>query len=272
VKNRYNRGLQNKEAFCEVLESTDNFYSYKYTPGVLLSSKQSYHNTKSFLNFAQEYVWNKTGETSLSEECKSFYFNKTLSRLNLFNKKHGHYEESNLQINSLECLPVSNLLEFLTEKFYSSFEATSFHGDLHDDNILITDKSFKLIDWRESFDKNTQFGDKYYDLAKYLHTLEFNVHAMDNELYSINELSSKNYHINNDLSFNQLDATRAFFDHLTSFNYSKERVKIINALIYINMAPLYNGKLSEYLYFLGRYLLNQSYYNRGEQDEYFNRT
>lgn len=49
-----------------------------------------------------------------------------------------------------------------------------FHGDFILDNILISNAGFKLIDWREDFGGNFEFGDIYYDLAKLNHSLHVN--------------------------------------------------------------------------------------------------
>ena len=45
----------------------------------------------------------------------------------------------------------------------------NFHGDLHFENIIINPKEIKLLDWRQDFGSNLNYGDLYYDFAKLLH-------------------------------------------------------------------------------------------------------
>ena len=79
-----------------------------------------------------------------------------------------------------------------------------FHGDLHFENI-IKKKIFKLIDWRDSFDKDIYFGDIYYDLAKILHGLIVNHSIIKKEKFEINIKDNKiNYKIKQKPGYNSL--------------------------------------------------------------------
>ena len=57
---------------------------------------------------------------------------------------------------------------------------SEFHGDLVLDNIIDTGTDFILIDWRENFVDDKQYGDIYYDFAKFEHSL-FISHKMLND-------------------------------------------------------------------------------------------
>ena len=66
--------------------------------------------------------------------------------------------------------PISELLNLVDWDNLSSGIPTRFHGDLHFENILISETgNFSLLDWRQDFAGLQEYGDLYYDLAKLLH-------------------------------------------------------------------------------------------------------
>lgn len=50
----------------------------------------------------------------------------------------------------------------------------------------------------------------------------------------------------------QLDSFDSF---LNKYDYNKKKVMILNAIIWLNMAPLYENPLQEFLFYLGKFNL-----------------
>ena len=127
----------------------------------------------------------------------------------------------------------------------------SFHGDFILDNIIKTETEYKLIDWRDEFASELYYGDIYYDLAKLKHNIIFNHKNIRNELYS---LIYTNEEVSIDLKCNyflmkQLEDYNIF---VKENSYNLNKIDILVSLIWINMSPLYEGKLSEFLFYFGK--------------------
>ncbi len=260
AKSRYQRGLAFKGVFADVTQWQGNFYAYRFQAGSLLSARINAFECAKFLEWSQQNLWRDVSVSSIdfSKLCYAFYFQKTLGRLNDFCRKLlpcGEIES--VVINGQSCLPVAKLLSQLSSQFYAQGLPSTYHGDLHDDNVICTpDSSYVLIDWRESFGACLEAGDRYYDLAKFLHTLNFSVIAMKNKAYQVLHDGHK-VSISHDTSANGAAAIVAFNEFAVKYRYDLRRIRIIEALIYINMSPLYANDLGQYLYYLGRYLLQR---------------
>jgi hypothetical protein len=117
-----------------------------------------------------------------------------------------------------------------------------------------------LIDWRESFGESINIGDIYYDLAKLNHALLLSGKIVRKNLYGC-DIKDKNIKI----SFNIDNLLQEYNIQLLNFideeGYDKKKVQILSSLIFLNIAPLYDGTYSKLLYFLGQFKLNQVLYN-----------
>lgn len=260
-KMRYERAKKYNGIFANVLQLQGNFYSYTFQDGKQLSRIINFVECYKFLCWVEQYLWRDVSidEEKFFEVSYDFYYNKTLQRLNLFCHKYllGGEENDELFINDLRCDKVANLLNQIDPTFFRIGIPSTYHGDLHLDNIIKTKTGYVLIDWRESFGSSIDIGDRYYDLAKFLHVLELNVDVMDRYRYSL-KVDAKNYCINHDCDYRSLEALEAFWRFVIDRGYSRNRIRILNALVYINMAPLYAREMGTYLYYLGRYSLQKA--------------
>ena len=50
----------------------------------------------------------------------------------------------------------------------------------------------------------------------------------------------------------------AFWTFCARHGYDRHRIQVLNALIFVNMAPLYDRPLADYLYLLGRHRLAEA--------------
>lgn len=119
---------------------------------------------------------------------------------------------------------------------------------------MLKGDNFCLIDWREDFGGDLYNGDKYYDLAKLRHNIHFNHENINKGLFSIEE---KKNNINVDMKcnyylINQLGDYEKF---VKENNLDLKKIKILNYLIWINMAPLHEYPLSNFLFNFGKYNL-----------------
>lgn len=287
ARDRFIRGTRHKGPFVRVGEHRGNFFSYKFEEGKLLSEhirkaqtpQSAAREYRAFLDWMYVNLWEAKDpdKSGFKELLSKFYIKKTESRLSDFSgKDENSYETQVVIINDAVCQPVGEILVALRDKILSGGLPSTFHGDLHDDNVLLTPEGdFRLIDWRESFGGDREIGDRYYDLAKLLHTLTFSVEAMEQEKYFIEcskpdlargeepreslPEATKVIQIGNHRDSSVSECLDAFWSFVRDNHYSSERVELIQALVFLNMSPLYEGSLSEYLYLLGRYKLSQIY-------------
>jgi thiamine kinase-like enzyme len=131
-----------------------------------------------------------------------------------------------------------------------------FHGDLHFENILLTEiDSFLLLDWRQNFSGIIEYGDIYYDLAKILHGIIVSHEMVHKDLYFINDEENL---INTNIYRNQghVEIEQEFYKYLREKGYDAKKVRILTALIYLNIATLHHYPYSKFLFFFGKYMLN----------------
>jgi len=262
---RFTRAKSYKNIFTSVKNKTGNYYSYLYQPGNVLSKELTYHKCLSFLEWAQKNLWIKDLSTNSIEFEKityMFYFTKTMRRIDTFIDKFlPEKKESNVTINALSCACAKDLVREIDQNFYKESLPSMYHGDLHADNIICTSENdYRLIDWRHNFGDSVHIGDLYYDLSKFYHTLVLSVNTMEKNYFHTKTIDMKKNQIfiNHALNFNEFDAADAFWRFIKQYDYDPKRIKIIDALIFLNMSPLYSQSMAIYLYYLGRYLLHKA--------------
>jgi thiamine kinase-like enzyme len=153
------------------------------------------------------------------------------------------------------------ITQFDTEVFYDNPMYSLFHGDLQFDNILWDGHSnkFTYIDWRESFGGSTEGGDVYYDLAKlYGGTIiPYSMMKEENAItfYEGSTIASYDYFISEDL----YDFRNYYEGWLADNGYDLNKVKLITAIIFLNMSPLHDEKFGKMLWFKAIELLSEHY-------------
>ena len=237
-----------------IINSSDNFMVMEKIEGIILSEYYQYGEIYNLLTWAKNNLWiNENKNDEYKNNCLHFYFNKTINRINdisFLNKTKeiniingintGTINELMTQISTLDIL--------LTDTFYH------FHGDFILDNIIKTNDSYILIDWRHEFDNQIMYGDIYYDLAKLRHNIIFN---HKNILQNLFEVVYNNDNVTVDLKCNYflIQQLSDYDKFICENNFNLKKIKIITSIIWINMSPLYDGKLSEFLFYFGKYNL-----------------
>lgn len=237
---------------------TRNMYSYKKINGRIFSDTITVPRFKQFMQWI-ETLWIDSPENLLTQYEKNkyleFYRDKTFKRVQKYFRRFG-CDDSSQYINGIFVPPIMSILNQIDWQWIADGKPVLFHGDLHIENILDTDKSFCLLDWRQNFGGLKDYGDLYYDLAKLSHGLIVSHDIIRKNLYKIN-IDGQN--VSFDLLRKQIliECENWFKQYLISNNYDYDKVEIITALIFLNIAVLHHQPYAEMLFHLGKLMLYQ---------------
>ena len=256
VQNRVDRAEYLKNLIPKIEGHSKHFFYYKYQPGAVLSKSRDTSIIISLLNWASENLWIRKQRSNISEFreiCNRFYLEKSKIRIDLFLESRG-IEDKDLIINSIKVPSTAELLELAKGVLLDDLIECGFHGDFILDNIITDDEKFQLIDWRESFGGNLQFGDLYYDLAKLNHSLHINHDIVNRELFFVEAVDGQiecgilrnDYHV---IMQKELEN----FARLNKLSIRK--IRTLSALIWLNMSPLHHHPFDLFLHYYGKFNL-----------------
>ena len=259
TKYKFDKYLSNKKVFPNNLAYKNNYISYDFIKGKNYYDVLNKKNFLDLLIFCKKKLWKKSKnkKTIFYNSCKNFYFNKTIKRLNLYKKIYPNYDSIKF-VNKTKLLSIDFLLKKL--KWDTLFLGLPYfiHGDLQFDNIIKTKKSFKLIDWRGDFSGLYKYGDIYYDLSKLYGGMIINYKKIKENKFNF-KINGSKLLINFESCKNFKEIESIFFNFLKKNNFSIEKVKIITALIFLNMAPLHTKPFSNLLFQYARLLLTKNF-------------
>ena len=259
VQKRVKRSMQLSGLVPPVTSYSENLFKYNFTEGNLFSKTVNPQKMRAFLQWSSKNMWDLKSEKSISQLCKKFYIDKTLSRVNMF---LGKREDTHIQINGESIPPVDEMLSSIDEQWLCNGKASKIHGDLILDNVIETPTGFTLIDWRQDFAGDLQVGDLYYDLAKLNHNLVFNHELVNAGRYDISE-SNSNISCDILCSKNLIDCREVLRDFISSNGLDMSKVDVLTGIVWINMAPLHEHPLDKFLFNFGKYNLYSSLKKRG---------
>jgi len=267
TKNRYERATKSLVGLCPPIEGCrGNFYSYKKVTGQTLYNVLNTKTVRDFLHWAKANLWKKNndpleGGKDFKEICRDFYYKKTMKRLDMFYKKTGIDDSGNL-INGVSVPTLKELLDKIDWEYIIQGTPCNFHGDLQFDNILVTRddvsnlEKFILLDWRQDFGGIITAGDIYYDLAKLYGGTILSYQLIKDGMFSF-DISGTSVYYNFFLKNDLLEAKEEYESFILKNDYDLKKIKMITALIFLNMSPLHNGPFDLMLYFLGKNMLNK---------------
>ena len=257
-QNRVKRTNYLNDTTPKIVSSKGNFYKYKYEDGDLFSTISNRSNFLSFIKWAEKKLWKPVQNYDPEKfkiDCKNFYYTKTLSRINDFHEKKNITDSSNI-INGESIPTLKELLLKINFDELMSDTPTNFHGDFILDNVLkVSDEKYKLIDWRQDFAGNLEGGDKYYDLAKLAHNLVVNHDIIDKDLFEISINNNNEIKVNINRIQTLVDSEKIYFEYLKKKNYNIKKIKLLRAIIWLNMSPLHHNPFDLFLYYYGKYEL-----------------
>ncbi len=161
------------------------------------------------------------------------------------------------KINGEQMPSLHDLLNQVDWSWMSKGLAGQFHGDFHFENIIYSknEDKFKFLDWRQDFAGDLSIGGIYYDLAKLMHGLIVNHGIIANNQYNVSWIDSE---IKFDLHRKQslVECEQRLNAWVRENNYELKKVRVLTALIYLNIAALHHHPYSLLLYGLGKSMLN----------------
>lgn len=247
----------NPTVFPTITHQVGQFYSYDFQAGETLYQVNSRETFARLLEWLGTNLWKRhsVDQTSMRGTCQKFYQTKTLERLSMYNRKYINSDVPTV-VNGRNIPSTSEILSLVPWARLFEGIPCFMHGDLQFDNILFNaaTQSFTLLDWRQDFGGHVEFGDLYYDLAKLYGGIVLN--------YDFIKLNLLNYSENEygiTFDFAQRFQTKNYLlqlsEYISSNGYDLKKVKILVALIYLNMSPLHHYPFDKILYSLGRDLL-----------------
>ena len=247
---RVKRGQSLGPIVPQILGNNSHFFSMDLVKGDVLSEYYVHGEVYNVLKWAQDNLWiDKNVDPNHRYTCHKFYFLKTSDRVGELD--FGSEFDT---INGVRTGPIRALLNrvvwdaMYTDTFYQ------FHGDFIMDNIMKTPDSYKLIDWRQDFGGNLFHGDMYYDLAKFRHNIIFNHLNVDSDLFTL-EFEEDGAIVDLKCNYFLMRQLEDFDKFVSENNLDLKKIKILTALIWINMAPLHEFKISKFLFYFGKYNL-----------------
>ncbi len=260
IANRVDRA-QRLEAFVpQVTASTQNMYRYRKVEGKVLSRIVTIPLFDQLLDdcgkFWQAETLTHDKRHDFRQTCMKFYRDKTFERISLFYKKFD-LQDGTQSINGKRMPKLEVLLGSLDWDWIADGRPGRFHGDLHFENIIWSEreKKFVFLDWRQDFGGNLSIGDIYYDLAKLQHGLIISHELIAKNFFNVRyDTESLNY----DFYRTQIlvECEQHFRSWLTGQGYDRKKVSVLTALIYLNIAVLHHHPYALMLYALGKSILN----------------
>jgi hypothetical protein len=261
IANRVKRVKELQGFVPDIYTHRANMYCYKKINGEVLSNVVNLPIFEKFLtkclDFWLEKDLNLEKSKKFQNNCLRFYKNKTFERVELFYKNFN--QKDDVAVINGELMPsLQDLLNQIDWGRMSKGLAGRFHGDFHFENILYSksDKKFTFLDWRQDFAGDLSVGDIYYDLAKLMHGLIVNHGIIANDQYTASWVDGEikfNLHRKQSL----VECEQRLNEWIEENNYDLKKVRVLTALIYLNIAALHHYPYSLLLYGLGKKMLKQ---------------
>jgi len=256
---RVERNKRLTKMIPSVIDFRENFYCYKFVNGKVISKCLNLPIFKKLINNLNNFWEDKKLSSeelkSFHEKCLTFYKEKTLKRVNNFLIKYD-YEDKEEIINGIKVPSIKELLDFINWENLKEGIPVSFHGDLHFENIILTETGeFLLLDWRQNFSGLLDYGDLYYDLAKILHGIIVSHEKINHNEFFIKE-EEDSIIVDITRSQMQVEIEQLFYSMILNKALDLNKVKTLTALIYLNIAALHHDPYSKFLFYFGKYTLN----------------
>jgi len=274
LKNRYKRSKILKGLCPEIHFIKNYFYAYNKVEGKVLYDIIDENIMKKFINWLDEKVWLKKKisdiETkSFVKACYRFYYHKSLDRISSYQKKHN-IDDKPTKINGIKIPSVRNLLDQINWDYISNGIPSIFHGDLHFDNILMTNSGkFLILDWRQDFSGIIEYGDMYYDLAKLNGGMIVDYKSIKDNKFTFKN-NKEGIVIEHDITNNLINSKNIFTNYLNSEKLDITKINILTGLIFLNMSPMHNEPFDHFIYNLGKLTLYQALLNEYNTASYHN--
>jgi NDP-sugar pyrophosphorylase family protein len=244
-------------AIPPVVPSPPGWLAYEKARGDTLRDRLDGPEILALLDWISTALWTARDDgPAFRDAARRFYGDKTRTRLKAYLDDRGIAEPpGGTAINGVPTATVAEALERDLDGLVAAAVPALFHGDLHEGNIIAGEDGYRLIDWRDEFGGLDDRGDQLYDLAKLLHTLELPESVMDAATFRLAQAPDGGLTLGQPDTELRADGRRALWEWCAARGLDLDAIGAIDAIVYINMAPLYDRALGDYLYAFGRWLL-----------------
>ncbi len=241
-----------------IVDSTDNMFCYNRVDGEIMSKAITPIMFRRFLVWLEPLWESRPAIPEFEHKCLQFYKEKTKQRIDDYFRRFGYKDEEQI-INDVRVPTTYCMLNNIDWKNVVIGSPTRFHGDLHFENILCTPATdeFCLLDWREDFAGSLVVGDIYYDFAKLLHGFIISHELINKNLYEITTQSDNLIKFDFLRKHSSLQLEADLRHYVMEKGYDWKKVKILTALIYLNIAALHHEPYCHLLFVLGKLLLHE---------------
>lgn len=262
IRGRIARNQLLGNAVPKLLGYTKNYYKYEFVEGQDLSTVENIQDTiLPLLSFSKKHLWEKIELDEINRAifrnaCLGFYYQKTLTRLNNFYDKSSVVDREDI-INGQSIPKVEDIFKLIDWDWISDGFPCIGHGDLNLSNVLfLRDNSFKLIDFRQDFGGLVDKFDAYYDFAKlYCSFLLPRQSANDGKFSVVEKDGLVDTNIEIPETFQK--SKEIFEKWIIDEGFDLKKVKVLTAIVFLNMAALHSDPLNKYLF----YFAKQNLYN-----------
>ncbi len=263
ISDRVKRTKYLKNHVPNIIDSSDNFYTYDFIKGEVFSKKVTGKRFEYLLSWLDDF-WKpiqltKSEEKEFQHGCEEFYGSKTFERIDLYYEKFYNKDVDEI-VNDNKLPPLLEVFKRLDMSWLTDGVPSIFHGDLHFENILVNKTNdglpFSLLDWRQNFNGVHEYGDLYYDLAKLYHGLIISHDFINRNHYNYNrELNTVYYDFHRKNT--NIECEKILQNYVEKQNLDWKKVKVITSLIFLNIAGLHHYPYCHLLYYLGRVMLTE---------------
>ena len=266
--------IKNGIRLPKMLYSSQNVYVYERADGVIASKVITPTMMIDILNryLDVDYIIGLPDSDKIAIYT-DFYKNKTISRINKYCNDNPDIDGA-CTINDVSCLPASTIVNQINWDSLPMMGVftNNYHGDFHLENILVNDndnqlygREYVMLDWRQNFGK-TYIGDAYYDIAKMWHSLIVNHNMVKDNLFTVENISKTNIRIDIHRTYIDSECEKALIEYIkNSTLYNYELSELMTALIFLNIAACHTYPYSKFLFYLGKYMIN-NFYNKHNAD------
>ena len=266
IANRVKRVEELRGYVPNVSGSTANMYRYQKIEGKVMSEVVSIPLFADLLEHCNTFWTRKSlvaaDATKFKNTCLAFYQKKTFERVELFYSNFGHQDGLEL-INSQSMPSLESLFSDLDWNWLADGLPGRFHGDFHFENILwdAEQSRFTFLDWRQDFGGDLSTGDIYYDFAKLLHGLIISHDLIAGNFYKAEWGQDE---ITFDFHRKQIlvECEEYFKSWLEAQGHDTKKVRVLTALIFLNIASLHHYPYSLLLFALGKSMLSKELSDR----------
>ena len=228
------------------------YYSYHTLHELFLNgdlSKKQWQEIFSRIKFiVNDFKRYEVCDSGIKEAVIDMYLNKTMERLaELRNdSRFLQYFEKPITVNGVEYKNLDEICQLLPQVIEQQLcdveRFNIIHGDLCFANILVdSNRSFiKVIDPRGKFGKYDIYGDRRYEYAKLIHSIDGKYDYIIKDLFQL-EIDGNKIDFTIDDRQREFDLFECFMQSFSDEISNDEIIKIelIEALLFLSMVPLH---------------------------------